>query len=634
MADDFKTLVALTKETNAKLDALNKATLESDSPKNRILDGLPEIIGGERIAKRERIQRDKNHKGDIKDRKKHLEDLKKADEDRTKKSDINRSRQNTTPIVEEIKKSTVLAKITSTAITDQTEKIKLTLGNVGNLEPYLETGLKDSKSFKEILTSVGDYLNKPMTIAQGKEDSRSAEDKAKADKRQNKMNKIFSSMNDSLKGMASAGFDKIKSGFSGLAKFALGGLALAALAFLNDPVFQKIAFDFTEYIIPKLAYVYKEYIKPIGKALKKFLIDLDKVFKGEKTWFELLKGNKAVSAAIAAIFAPGLFIGIFSVVGSIALQLLGLVSSAAIKAALLASPIFLRLGGIAAVAAGLYNMAVDGIDEYNKKQDFSKAFSTALAGKGKGMSGALSNAASMKFAAVLGGLGMFLSQIGGVIGFGIGLMLDGILGYFGADAIDAGLGKIKDSIMSVVDGIVSFVDNFITNLVLGAKKLFGIALTEAEKKQSGKAKFEVAKTMAQAGVALENEGKKEYNANARLVNEGLDFLGVKKRIPLLQKSKLDPKFDSQDTYETSIFNQNEIARALRQVTANRDKHGNLDELDEADLNDAMPMAILNSGNTVTNTENNNPTLVETIALVNADPFIQAFAKANTQSFSF
>jgi hypothetical protein len=213
-------------------------------------------------------------------------------------------------------------------------------------------------------------------------------------------------------------------------------------------------------------------------------------------------------------------------------------------------------------------------------------------------------------------------------------MIDGILGYFGADAIDAGLGKIKDSIMSVVDGIVSFVDNFITNLVLGAKKLFGIALTEAEKKQAGKAKYEVAKTMAQAGVIAENEGKAIINRESIFFNKGLDFLGVKKRIPLLQISKLDPKFDSQDTYETSIFNQNEIARALRQVTANRDKHGNLDELDEADLNDAMPMAILNSGNTVTNTENNNPTLVETIALVNADPFIQAFAKANTQSFSF
>ena len=38
-------------------------------------------------------------------------------------------------------------------------------------------------------------------------------------------------------------------------------------------------------------------------------------------------------------------------------------------------------------------MAIDGIDEYNKTQDVSKAFSTALAGEGKGMSGALANMA-------------------------------------------------------------------------------------------------------------------------------------------------------------------------------------------------------------------------------------------------
>ena len=183
--------------------------------------------------------------------------------------------------------------------------------------------------------------------------------------------------------------------------------------------------------------------------------------------------------------------------------------------------------------------------------------------------------------------------------------------------------------MSVVDGIVSFVDNFITSLVLGAKKLFGIALTEAEKKQAGKAKYEVAKTTAQAGVAAKNTLISVANNEIRFLNK---FLPKKYEKDLLKFTKLDPKFDSQDTYETSIFNQNEIARALRQVTANRDKHGNLDELDEADLNDAMPMAILNSGNTVTNNENNTPVLVKDLSLTNSDPFLQAFAKANTQSF--
>ena len=49
MADDFKALVALTKETNAKLELLHRQGEEDDSPRERILDALPEILAAKDI---------------------------------------------------------------------------------------------------------------------------------------------------------------------------------------------------------------------------------------------------------------------------------------------------------------------------------------------------------------------------------------------------------------------------------------------------------------------------------------------------------------------------------------------------------------------------------------------------------
>ena len=58
MADDFKALVALTKQTNAKLELLHKQGEEDDSPRERILDALPEILTAKDISKKETDQKD------------------------------------------------------------------------------------------------------------------------------------------------------------------------------------------------------------------------------------------------------------------------------------------------------------------------------------------------------------------------------------------------------------------------------------------------------------------------------------------------------------------------------------------------------------------------------------------------
>jgi hypothetical protein len=610
MADNFKELIALTKETNAKLELLRRQGVENESPKGRILDAAPEILSMERVMNKERTQRSALQKQD--------EAAEKKDAERERKFQASLSKEEIGSNIPELKKIQIA--LSDAALADKLG-IKLPESFFQNFDDMVNQVQGVAAVNKTTNSKILNFLNKPLTIKQGKEDSRTAEQKKKAEKRQEIFNKGLKGLGDGIKSLARKGFDKVKSGLSGFAKFAMGGLALAALAFINDPVFQKMAFDFTEYIIPRLAYVYKHYIKPLGKALKKFVVDLDAVFKGEKTWFELIKGNKAVSASIAAIFGGSLFISIFSIAGSIALKLLGFIGKGAFVTALKTNPAILKGIGIGMIAVGLYNLAIDGIEEYNKTQDVSKAFSKALAGSGKGMSGAFANMAKGKFSALLGGAGMFLGPMGAAVGIGIGLMIDGILGYFGADAIDAALGKMKDSIMSVIDGIVSFVDNFITSLVLGTKKIFGIALTEAEKKQAGKAKYEVAKTMAQAKVALENEGKKELNANTRLLNM---VLPKSMMIPMLQMSKLDKKFDSQDAFETSIFNQKEIERGLKQFAAFNRKFsgilfpkGGMDEMDRADLN-VPPLTVINSprgGDTTNNITTNN------VGIRNGDPVL-------------
>ena len=64
MADDFKALVALTKETNAKLELLHRQGDKESSARERILDATPEILSMERIMNKEKAQREKLHKED------------------------------------------------------------------------------------------------------------------------------------------------------------------------------------------------------------------------------------------------------------------------------------------------------------------------------------------------------------------------------------------------------------------------------------------------------------------------------------------------------------------------------------------------------------------------------------------
>ena len=89
MADEFKALVELTKQTNAKLDLLQKQGENNNSPRDRILDALPEILNADKISKKEVTQKDNLHREEVKKNKSNLEELKKADAERSKESTKN-----------------------------------------------------------------------------------------------------------------------------------------------------------------------------------------------------------------------------------------------------------------------------------------------------------------------------------------------------------------------------------------------------------------------------------------------------------------------------------------------------------------------------------------------------------------
>jgi hypothetical protein len=113
---------------------------------------------------------------------------------------------------------------------------------------------------------------------------------------------------------------------------------------------------------------------------------------------------------------------------------------------------------------------------------------------------------------------------------------------------------------------------------------------------------------------------------------------VEDRKALREKQKLEKEIEEAKKLEKIKAEQNALqpkapANLNLKVSSSRaDPRGRMNPMDRADLDDAMPMAILNSGNTVTNNETIAPTLVKEINMTDSDPFIKSFA--NAKDFSF
>ena len=287
MADDFKALVALTKQTNAKLELLHKQGEEDDSPRERILDALPEILTAKDISKKETDQKDKLHREEVKKNKDNLEELKKADAERSKESTKNSQsiKQQNQMIVSEGHKDTAMI-VDSLGNVEKSqsinEKIQLRL----NEEPAGSADEEESnkqKSFFEKLIKVGEATNKKLGFL------------------------------DKISGGIERGG---KSLFSKLFKVGFIGGMILLVNFLSGPYFDKFYDTVVNTLIPAFVKVY-DIVKPkvlaAATAVLNLFKDIGGLLVGEegdehggasKSLFDVLMDNRFAILGIIAALAP------------------------------------------------------------------------------------------------------------------------------------------------------------------------------------------------------------------------------------------------------------------------------------------------------------------------------------------
>jgi len=147
-------------------------------------------------------------------------------------------------------------------------------------------------------------LEKSRAITTGSAD---AEDAAKQKISDIRGNTFLGKIAAGITGIAKQGMEKVKSGLGGLSKFLMGGLAVAALAFLNNPKFEEIKNTIIDVVVPALAFLYDEIIKPIaeyiGGKLTNLFKDLKSYIDGEKGIGTVLMDNIGTVSAIVLALA-------------------------------------------------------------------------------------------------------------------------------------------------------------------------------------------------------------------------------------------------------------------------------------------------------------------------------------------
>jgi len=213
----------------------------------------------------------------------------------------------------------------------------------------------------------------------------------------NKTKKTFAPMTSAIKKMS----DKFSGGILGfkskltLGGLALGAFALAVLAFIDTPWFDKI-YNVLVNVIPKaLSWIYNKVLVPLGKFLWKYLgplfTDIKEKIDGEgpgseKSWWKILKDNWIAILGIAT--ALGAVGAIISLVGSAIGLVIGAWVIISTVVGFLFSPIGLIILAIAAVATALW-LIYDNWDNIAEALDkmtfmdfvkvFGKAFNEVIA---------------------------------------------------------------------------------------------------------------------------------------------------------------------------------------------------------------------------------------------------------------
>ena len=343
-----------------------------------------------------------------------------------------------------------------------------------------------------------------------------SEDAAKQAAKDGKMMTYMKNTAGFLGGIAKQGMQKVKSGLSGFAKFAFGGLAIAALSFLNSPLFDKYYDQIVNVVIPKLVEIYNKILKPlakyIGGKLKKLFKDILDVVDGKKGIGELIKENLGTLTALAAVLAPKTFFGTLLTGAKLATGLVkaGFSSKMVTGAFAKLAPALKFAIGPAALVAGIAMAAKDGIEAYKKAGDWDVSKTSAVVGgifggqESKGFMGTAANMGTnaLKWAAIGAAAGSVIPVIGTAIGGAVGALIGAVLGYFGGDVIAKAIDDMATAVSDFFSDLVKKFKNFFAAAFPKVAKFFGMS-----EKDVGKAAEENAKDM----VAVQNRRQLEMD---------------------------------------------------------------------------------------------------------------------------
>ena len=343
-----------------------------------------------------------------------------------------------------------------------------------------------------------------------------SEDSAKQAAKDGKMMTYMKNTAGFLGGIAKQGMQKVKSGLSGFAKFAFGGLAIAALSFLNSPLFDKYYDQIVNVVIPKLVEIYNKILKPlakyIGGKLKKLFKDILDVVDGKKGIGELIKENLGTLTALAAVLAPKTFFGTLLTGAKLATGLVkaGFSSKMVTGAFAKLAPALKFAIGPAALVAGIAMAAKDGIEAYKKAGDWDVSKTSAVVGgifggqESKGFMGTAANMGTnaLKWAAIGAAAGSVIPVIGTAIGGAVGALIGAVLGYFGGDVIAKAIDDMATAVSDFFSDLVKKFKNFFAAAFPKVAKFFGMS-----EKDVGKAAEENAKDM----VAVQNRRQLEMD---------------------------------------------------------------------------------------------------------------------------
>jgi len=461
-----------------------------------------------------------------------------------------------------------------------------------------------------------DKLNAKKDNATG---AAASEDAAKADAKDNKMLTYMKNTAGFLGGIAKKGMEKVKSGLSGFAKFAFGGLAIAALAFLNSPQFDKYYDQIVNVIVPALTNIYENVIKPLAIFIKEKLLKLFKDIKGyidgDKSLFSVLMENKLAIAGIVTALAPGL------VFGALKLAVTGLVKGFVFLASKLsfgaifakigaafavlktffvatlmpflaaaAVPIAIIVGVVAGIVLAIYSLK-KGFDDFMFEL---KATGSIWEATKTGIVSVISNILGLPFDLLKDGVSWIIGKIGSIFGLKSFTNAEKILDSFSfVDLLKEGLTFMGNAISGLFDFISDFVQNIIRKIPFKgdsiADALFG---TKEEQEEKKKAKA---------------EEQKQFELNRKALKE---------------KQKLEKEVEE--------------AKKLEKIKAEKNA---LAPKAPANLDLKVPSAAASMGNTTVvdaksinaSTNSSNMTTGST-SIRNNNPFISAYA--NSSDFSF